>query len=219
MSAALESSGDIFYTIASNILYFVTQDLVQLNTLNMKLSMHCAGFNLEVWLCRKLGSAAHCTSQHLLLQLWDFTRPITLWMNCCHSQLLLLCHITTNSCLWNMQRKGNLMDGLTAGVDFYQSTMLEFTELLTQSFRNVCSSMVYTGSFGSELHNLNVWKQYFENRATNWWTFTACDTKNLTWIFVNAGNCGLNAVDIDLALFDIIITFNCFHINLTWILL
>ncbi|CAI9541882.1 unnamed protein product [Staurois parvus] len=52
--------------------------------------------------CKQLATSADCALQHALTPLCHFMWPTTLWLSCCYSQLLPLCYITTNSCLWNI---------------------------------------------------------------------------------------------------------------------
>lgn len=77
-----------------------------MKTYSIKLSVQCSWANLKAtWglevcsdgLCRKL---AHCVPQHLLTWLWDFMYCTSLWLKCCRSQALPLCHNTTNWSEW-----------------------------------------------------------------------------------------------------------------------
>ncbi|CAI9547700.1 unnamed protein product, partial [Staurois parvus] len=83
---ALESSGSWItplhptLCIALGDIRFGCSFLV-METHSMKLSMHCCCANLK----------------HVLTSLCHFTRPTTLWLSCCCSQLLPLCYNTTNS--------------------------------------------------------------------------------------------------------------------------
>jgi len=115
VSNALESSGGVLYTTASDALHctwwWLGCSCLAMETHSMKLSTHCSWANLKTtqslevcsyWLCRKLATSAHCAPQHVLTPLCDCMWPTTLWLSCSCSQLLPLCYDTTNSWPWNI---------------------------------------------------------------------------------------------------------------------
>ena len=99
VSTALESSGPMLYTTASNILhctcwYIAWMQLISHGTHSLKISTHCSWVNLKAtwslkvwsdWLCRKLPTSVHYAPQHPLTTLRHFTWPTTSWLSCCHS--------------------------------------------------------------------------------------------------------------------------------------